>query len=178
MSDLRYPIGPVSEFPRDSYNDRHEYVEFIGAFPQLLKEKTQGLRPDALRLPYRPDGWSILQVVHHCADSHLNAYTRFRLALTEYRPHIRPYQEHLWAQLADAVHPDLTPSLQILSGVHCRWHQLLESMTEADWNRTYLHPEYKDEYNLLDALAQYVWHGKHHLGHIDQALRFQESFPL
>ena len=84
-------------------------MEYIGAFPQLMEEKTQGLRPDALRLPYRPGGWSILQVVHHCADSHLNAYTRFRLALIEDRPHIRPYQEHLWAQLADAVHPDLTP---------------------------------------------------------------------
>jgi len=170
MKDLRFPIGPLSEFKRIEVPHRAGYVEEIGQFPNLMIEKVQSLSNEELALAYRPDGWNIAQVVHHCADSHLNAYARFRLALTEERPKIRPYYEERWAELPDAMSTNLEPSLNLLKGVHHRWRKLLLSMSKEQWLRTYLHPEHHEEYELIEALAQYVWHCRHHLAHIDQAL--------
>ncbi len=170
MTSLKYPIGKYSAIADPSGTQMEEWLEQLTAFPAQMRDLVKGITPEKSRWRYRPEGWSIAQVVHHCADSHLNSYTRFRLALTEEQPHIKPYHEDRWAELPDAQMDDLSDSLLLLHALHRRWVYLLRSLTADQWGRTFQHPEHGEIYSLKETLGQYAWHGLHHLAHVRQAL--------
>lgn len=165
MEHLKYPIGKFVAPETVTNEMRSVWIEKLEALPQQLEAALVGITEEQLDTPYRPEGWTVRQVVHHLADSHINAYCRLHLALTEEAPVIKPYQEGLWAQLPDSQMP-VESSLQILRGVHQRWVHLLRSMTEADFAKTYVHPQYGKVYSMDTMTALYAWHGEHHLGHI------------
>jgi hypothetical protein len=163
--DLRYPVGPC-EYPEVvSGEDRSRHVKEIEALPGQLRDAVRGLDDGQLNTPYRPGGWTIRQVVHHFADSHMNAFSRFRLALTEPQPTIKPYDEKTWAELADSRSAPINLSLILLEGLHQRWVMLLEAMSDADFARTFRHPEI-GVLRLDTYLASYGWHCRHHVAHI------------
>jgi uncharacterized damage-inducible protein DinB len=166
MSDARYPIGPFSPPRSITPEDRQRWIGAIAAIPQALRDAVQNLSDAQLDTPYREGGWTVRQVVHHVADSHVNSYTRFRLALTEQEPTIKPYDEAAWAELVDAKHEPLEPSLLLLEGLHRRWVVLLESLTAEAYQRTFRHPETGRTLRLDINLALYAWHGQHHTAHI------------
>lgn len=124
------------------------------------------LSETTLELTYRPSGWTIRQVVHHCADSHMNAFIRFKLALTEDSPTVKPYREEFWAELPDILNLPIEPSLQILEGLHQRWATLLRSFGSREWMAGYIHPEHGKHVGLDEATGEYAWHCRHHLAHI------------
>lgn len=163
--DPRYPIGasPRSE----SIDAAHipSYIASLAALPENLRSAVYGLSDAQLDTPYREGGWTARQVVHHVADSHINAYVRTRLALTEDWPVIKPYDEKLWAELADARTLPVEVSLEILHPLHRRWVALFKSLSGADWQRGYQHPE-RGRTTLLQAIALYDWHSRHHVAHI------------
>lgn len=163
-------MAPASATPED----RQEWIREIDALPQNLEKAVQDLADEQLDTPYRAAGWTVRQVVHHVADSHANAYVRFRLALTEDSPTIKPYQEAAWADLADAKNAPIEPSLTMLRGLHDRWVRLLSSMNDADWGKSYDHPE-GGLTPLTQALALYAWHCRHHVAHIT-ALQEREGW--
>ena len=175
MSDLRYPIGPFKMEENLTSPRRKELIEQIAQAPAGLRAAIKGLNDTQLDTPYRPGGWTVRQVVHHLPDSHLNAYTRFRLALTEPTPTIRPYLEHRWAELPDARTAPVEPSLTLLEALHHRWLLLLRGLGPAQWEVRYLHPEHGCEWTLDEALAMYAWHGEHHTAHIT-TLRAREGW--
>lgn len=177
LEQLRYPVG-ADQLPTE-INSNHlaKWNNTIRDFPGEVKAAVDGLSPEELSYIYRPNGWSIKQVVHHCADSHMNALTRFKLALTEENPVIKPYQEALWAEFDDATNDDLSASLQILEGIHARWAKCVEGLSSAQLDRPYLHPEQNALVPLKEALGHYDWHCRHHLAHIKQALEFKNEFP-
>ena len=176
LHNLRFPIGEFSNPERVSSSDLENWIEDIREFPELVKTHTQNLSSEELSWKYRPDGWNIKQLVHHCVDSHLNAWSRFKLALTEDNPAIRPYFEDRWANLPEANLDDISDSLLILEALHRKWVRMLEFMSEEDMNRTYFHPEYNDTFALFQVLANYAWHCKHHEAHIRQALSAQGKY--
>jgi len=160
--DLRFPIG---DFDLASVKTGvADHIRTIAKLPEQLKGAVDGLDQEQIDTPYRPDGWTVRQLVHHVADSHLNAYTRFKLALTEDSPTIRPYFEDKWAELADSKEP-LEHSFKIIDGVHHRWAVLLGSLSEEDFQRPLLHPE-SGTWELSGMLALYDWHSRHHTAHI------------
>ena len=165
-TSLRYPIGEFTPPEQVSEDERKQYIVEIAQLPQEIKQTVDGLSDEQLNTPYRDGGWTVRQVVHHLPDSHMNAYTRFRIALTEDQPTIRPYAEDRWAALSDARRARLEPSLQLLEALHQRWVMLLQSLTDEDFARTYVHPQQNQTVRLDTALANYAWHGKHHLAHI------------
>lgn len=164
-SDLRYPIGPFHYDGPATPEQRRQWIRAIETTPARLRAAVERLSEDHLDTPYRPGGWTVRQVVHHLADSHLNSYVRFRLALTEDTPTIKPYDEKLWANLPDARGADLECSLQLLESLHRRWVMLLRAMKEEDWARTFRHPDL-GLVTLERNLALYAWHGAHHIAHI------------
>jgi hypothetical protein len=163
--DPRYPVGKFSP-PQGtvSAEERAQFLNQVEEAPAKLRAAVQGLTESQLDTPYRDGGWTSRQVVHHVADSHMNAFIRFKLALTEENPTIKPYAEHLWADLADQKLP-VDVSLPIVDNLHQRWVAVLRSMKETDWARTFNHPELGVQ-RLDRALALYAWHGRHHLAHI------------
>jgi hypothetical protein len=162
--DLRYPIGQFERPGTVTAEQRTAWIEDIAATPARLGDSVSGLTDQQLDTPYRPGGWTLRQVVHHVADSHMNSFIRFRLALTEDEPTVKPYDEKKWAELPDSVMPvDL--SLQIVEALHRRWVVLLRGMSDADFSRTFRHPE-MGLFRLDVNLALYSWHGKHHVAHI------------
>lgn len=163
-SDLRYPIGKF-QFP-DSVTtaERRRYVDEIAETPARMRDAVAGLSDAQLDTAYRPGGWTVRQVVHHVPDSHMNSFIRFRLALTEDEPTIKPYMEDRWAELADARMP-IDVSLTLLESLHQRLDALLRSISESDWKRTFRHPE-MGVVALDKNAALYAWHGKHHVAHI------------
>ena len=164
MDDLRFPIGPLVRPESLTPEERRGAIATIAATPGSLRAAVAGLSDAQLDTPYRPDGWTVRQVVHHVPDSHMNAYVRFKLALTEEEPTIRPYMEERWARLPDSSEPIAT-SLALLEVLHERWVKVLSAMSPEDWARTYRHPE--SGVHKLDALlATYAWHGPHHVAHI------------
>ena len=168
-TDPRYPIGPFD--PASISIPREERINDIRTFPVQVKDFLDNLPEDGLNYTYRPDGWTVRQVVHHCADSHMNALIRFKLALTEDRPQILPYKQPEWAQLPDTRLADISASVLLLRGLHDRWTVLLENMSDADYQRVFIHPEHPLRIFSLDlALAQYSWHSRHHLAHLKLAL--------
>jgi uncharacterized damage-inducible protein DinB len=164
-TDLRYPIGKYKRTENLAPDRRSALIDIIAGTPQKLREALSGLSAEQLDTPYRPGGWTVRQVVHHVPDSHLNAYIRFKLALTEERPTIKPYEEDRWAELADSFNTPVEVSLTLLESLHVRWVNLLRSLPEADWQRSLLHPQ-NGEMTLLNVLDLYAWHGPHHVAHV------------
>lgn len=173
---LRYPVGKYRRPEGLSTSNLQEYIEVISQYPALVRQEVTGLTDEELKWTYRPDGWNIRQVVHHTADSHMNAFVRFKLALTESTPAIKPYLEHLWAKLPDTTDVAVEASLKILEGLHLRWSTLLRSLSDADFQKKYFHPEQKKEVALLDVVALYAWHCKHHLAHVQQAKKYRGTW--
>src|SRR5581483_5374646 len=163
--DLRYPIGKFSVEGEITAARRAEWIEEIAAAPEQMRAALSGLTGDQLETPYRPGGWTLRQLAHHVPDSHMNSYVRFRLALTEDQPTIKPYAEDRWAELSDARTAPVETSLALLDSLHSRWTLLLRSLTDADWIRTFRHPEI-GLMTLERNLALYAWHGRHHVAHI------------
>ena len=169
--DLRYPIGKAERTPSLSPAERRAAVDAIAAAPAMLRAAVSGLRDSQLDTPYRPGGWTVRQVVHHVADSHLNAYTRFRFALTEDNPTIKPYDEAKWAELTDARALPISVSLALLDALHERLVHLLRATPDADFARSLEHPD-NGRMTLDSLVGTYSWHGRHHTAHVT-ALRDQ-----
>ena len=164
-TDLRYPIGKFAAPAASTPDDRRRRIDEIAGLPGALRAAVDGLSPQQLDTPYRPGGWTVRQVVHHVPDSHINAYVRLRVALTEREPTIRPYEEARWAELEDArtLPPDV--SLALLDALHDRWVTLLRALPDDAWSRTLVHPE-SGRHDLDWLLALYAWHGRHHVAHV------------
>ena len=162
--DLRYPIGKFDSNIEVTPDVRKRFIQTIEDLPKKIRDAVKNLSDEQLDTPYRPEGWTVRQLVHHVADSHLNSICRFKLALTEDVPTIRPYYEDRWANLADAQLP-IEDSLKIIEGVHSRWAALLNSMSDEDFQRKLNHPE-SGEWTLEKFLGLYDWHSKHHTAHI------------
>jgi hypothetical protein len=165
MDDPRYPIGKFV-FDKDATPEkRAAWIREIAQLPDLLRKATAGLTAAQIDTPYREGGWTVRQVVHHLADSHMNSFIRSKLALTEEVPTIKPYDQKVWATLPDVVGVDIGSSLAIIEGLHARYVALFSSMRPEDFNRTFMHPE--NGPTTLDRNLQiYAWHGKHHAAHI------------
>ncbi len=162
---LRYPIGRLARQPALDPARRSTAIAEIGRLPAALSNAVRGLTDIQLDTPYREGGWTVRQVVHHLADSHVNAYVRFKLALTEHRPTIKPYEEDRWAQLPDTSRTPVSTSLALLDALHERWVTLLGAMGPDDFERELVHPE-AGAMRLYDMLALYAWHGRHHVAHV------------
>jgi uncharacterized damage-inducible protein DinB len=162
--DLRYPIGKFDSDREVTPELRSEFIRTIADLPKVIAEAIVGLSDEQLDTEYRPEGWTVRQTVHHVADSHLNSYCRFKLAVTEEKPTIRPYYEDRWAELADSKLP-VDVSLKLIETVHARWVALLESFTEEDFKRELVHPE-SGVWTVEKFLGLYDWHSKHHTAHI------------
>jgi hypothetical protein len=169
LEKLKYPVGKFEAITAWSQSDINQYIQTIQSFPSLLIDAIKQLNTTQLQNKYRPEGWNIAQVVNHCADSHMNAFIRFKLSLTENNPTIKPYEESAWAELADGQNLDITLSMQLIVGLHAKWILLLKSMRLEDFDKTYIHPEYNKSFTLGNALATYDWHCRHHLAHIINA---------
>ena len=165
LNDPRYPIGRFTAPPVFTPALRSEHIAVLRDLPSSLQSAVSGLNDTQLDTPYREGGWTVRQVVHHVADSHANSYVRFKLALTEDWPTIKPYDEGAWANLPDGRSLPLDSSLSIVSGVHQRLVAMLESMTEADFDKGFNHPE-RGRMSLATNLALYAWHSRHHTAHI------------
>ena len=163
--ELRYPIGRYQAPASITADDRAGWIAEIEALPRKLRDAVSGLNDKQLDTPYRPGGWTVRQVVHHVPDSHMNSYSRFRLALTEESPTVKPYDEAAWAELVDAKSAPVEVSLALLEALHARWVMLLCSMSDTDFARTLKHPEL-GEPRLDWVLGQYAWHCRHHVAHI------------
>ncbi|HUP62720.1 MAG TPA: bacillithiol transferase BstA [Thermoanaerobaculia bacterium] len=166
MSDPRYPIGPHQRRNELSPDERRAMIEVIATAPARMREAVDGLGEAQLDTPYRDGGWSVRQVVHHVPDSHLNAYIRLKLALTEEQPTIKPYDESAWAQLADSRITPVEVSLTMLEMLHDRWIRLLDTLQPGDFARTFRHPEHEGLFSLDGMIAMYEWHSRHHVAHI------------
>jgi uncharacterized damage-inducible protein DinB len=173
--DPRYPIGRFQLEGEITQERRAGWIAEIEALPSRMRDAVAGLSDEQLDTPYRPDGWTVRQVVHHVPDSHMHAYIRFKLALTENEPTIKPYSEGDWVQLPDTrlTPPDV--SLALLRALHQRWAVLLRSMKPEQFGRTFMHPEHGRVFKLDDILPLYAWHGNHHTAHIT-ALREREGW--
>ena len=165
-ADLCYPIGKYQRPGELTDDQRHEFISAIAETSDRLASALKNLSADRLDTPYRPGGWTVRQVVHHLPDSHMNAYVRMKLALTEDEPLIRTYDEARWAELADGKRSPISPSLDLLETLHKRWVLMLRSLAPADWARKLRHPDHEKPMSLDDTLALYAWHGKHHVAHI------------
>ena len=175
LEQLKYPIGPFGFQPPVAAETLASWIDAIALFPSRLDEAIANMPQKALEWPYRPKGWNIRQVIHHCADSHINALIRIKLALTEEQPTIKPYAEHLWAELPDMMAP-IEESLWILKGLHSRWERLLRNLGKDHLQKTFVHPEHGKVFTLEEAIAMYAWHSNHHLAHVKQALAYRGEF--
>jgi uncharacterized damage-inducible protein DinB len=172
--DARYPVGKYEEPAKVTPELRARAIQEIAATPEKLRVAVKGLNDAQLNTPYREGGWTVRQVVHHVADSHMNSYVRFRLALTETEPTIKPYEESAWAKLEDAAHAPIEVSLRLIEPLHERWVRLLRSLKPEEFTRTFRHPEHGAR--TIDwMLFLYEWHGKHHTAHITE-LRKQKGW--
>lgn len=173
LEQLKYPVGKFVKPESITKEIIDSAISEIENFPSFVKTEIQNLDEKDLQLRYRPEGWTITQVVHHCADSHINSYMRFKLALTENVPTIKPYEESLWAELPDN---NLSPfvSLKLLDALHEKWVYILKSLSEEDLSKEFIHPEQSERISLKENILIYSWHSRHHLAHIKQAkeLRF------
>ena len=166
MSDtLRYPIGKYEPQPF-SLEQKKEWLLDIKFLPKEIEFAIENLDYDHLNTPYRDGGWTVQQLVHHIADSHMNAYIRFKLGLTENNPTIKPYEEKKWALLADVERVPINVSITLLHALHQRWHIAIKDLSDAEWQKTVLHPDHKKTMSLWHLLGLYAWHGKHHVRHI------------
>lgn len=172
IEQLQYPIGNFAKPDIITADHLKQYISNLEKFPYTLRNAVSSLNDSQLDTPYRPDGWTIRQVVHHCADSHLNSFIRFKLALTEENPTIKPYFEDRWARLSDSKMP-AEVSLQLVASLHKKWVVLLKSMQPTDFERTFFHPEQGKSITLAEATGIYAWHSEHHLAQITNLLTRQ-----
>lgn len=176
IEKLKFPIG---KFQFENDFDEHKienWINTISEFPEKVKKTTYNLSTEQLNWKYRPNGWMIKQVVHHCADSHMNSFIRFKLALTENFPTIRPYYEDRWAELVDSLDNDLSDSITLLKGLHSKWVKLLSSLNNEDLIKEFVHPEHGTKISLAENIAFYAWHCEHHLAHIHQAIKSEGKY--
>ena len=166
MDHLKYPTGRFSYQAGYNTIERERLLGVLRSFPDRFEQQLEGITATQLDTPYRPEGWTLRQVIHHVADSHLNAYIRFKWALTEDQPAIKAYNEKEWAKLPDTQQTPIAVSLSLLKALHSRWIVLLESMADQDWQKAVFHPEAQRVIKLEEFLALYAWHGDHHLGHV------------
>jgi uncharacterized damage-inducible protein DinB len=165
VTDLRFPIGPFKLGSPPTDDDIRRAIDNIAEAPTKLRTAVEGLSAEQLDTPYRRGGWTVRQVVHHVPDSHLNSYCRFKLALTEEEPTIKPYHEDRWAELEDSRATPIEVSLALLESLHARWVALLKSLAPSDFERTFRHPEL-GVVTLAKNVCLYSWHGRHHVAHI------------
>ena len=168
LEKLRYPIGkfePVEEYAPSYLSNR---IEAIASFPQQLRAAVMHLTEEQLETPYRLGGWTIRQVIHHCADSHMNCLIRFKWTLTEDKPVIKYYYEDRWAEGNDNKTMPIAPTLSLLEGLHFRLAYIIKSLSSEDLERSFVHPEHRKEFKLKEVIGLYAWHGKHHLAHITE----------
>ncbi|MGA8762988.1 MAG: putative metal-dependent hydrolase [Candidatus Sulfotelmatobacter sp.] len=165
MTDLRYPIGKFTYDGPPTAEQRRNLLHDIEEAPNRLRAAVKGLSEEQLDTPYRTEGWTVRQVVHHVPESHMNAYIRFKLALTEDEPTIKPYEEQLWAELPDVKETPIEVSLAMMDSLHDRWVRVLRLIKPEQWNRTFRHP-HLGVVSLEKNLALYSWHGRHHVAHI------------
>ncbi len=165
-NDLRYPVGKFQPPATVTAEDRAQYIGAIAELAGQLRTAVAGLSESQLDTPYREGGWTVRQVIHHLADSHMNSFVRFKLALTENVPTVKPYHEGAWADTADSRHMPVEPSLDLIDGLHKRWVVLLRSLSDQELQRTFTHPERGTQMRLDLTLALYAWHCRHHLAHI------------
>ncbi len=163
---LKYPIGKFVKPAIINKDIINSYISDIESFPSRLEKEAIKLKDQQLDTPYRPQGWTLRQVVNHCADSHMNSLVRFKLTLTEDKPIIKPYYEERWAELSDSKSMPLEPAIQMLYGIHSRWTVLLNSLSESDLKRSFTHPEHGKEFTIEENIGIYAWHCNHHLAHI------------
>ena len=166
--NLRYPIGENQKPEIITEKILNDYFSDIENFPSKIRAETEHLNDEQLDTQYRPEGWTIRQVVNHCADSHMNSLMRFKLALTEDEPAIRPYFEDRWAELADSKSISIEPALKMLEGIHERWVVLLRSLTMDQFSKIFIHPEHGNKFCLDENTGYYAWHCNHHLAHITE----------
>lgn len=166
IEELKFPIGQFIKPEKITTDILKDYIANISTFPERLRKEVEQLTDLQLDTPYRTDGWTIRQVINHCADSHMNSLTRFKLALTEDKPIIKPYYEERWAELADSKNMPIEPALNMLEGIHQRWTMLLNGLTNEQMERSFIHPEHGKEFRLDENIGIYAWHCNHHLAHI------------
>ncbi|MEQ9286797.1 MAG: bacillithiol transferase BstA [Cyclobacteriaceae bacterium] len=166
LDQLRYPIGKFSRPEKVTTENVAAYIQKIEELPDKLIHTVFGWMEEQLDTPYRPEGWTVRQVVHHLADSHMNSYIRFKWALTEDSPTIKAYDEKLWAEQRDAKKGPIEVSLKLLEALHARWASVLKNLNDADLMRTFTHPETGKQISLGTNIALYAWHCEHHLTHI------------
>ncbi len=171
--DLKFPIGKFDKSIEITDQIRDGFISDLRELPLKVRSAVESLGDDGLETPYRPEGWTVRQVVHHIADSHLNAFCRIKLALTEDKPTIRPYEEADWAKLSDSELP-LEPSIKIIEGVHTRLVEILLNLSDEDFKRKLIHPD-SGEWTVEQMVGLYAWHGKHHTSHIKQAGRINDE---
>ncbi len=171
LEDLKYPIGKF-EIPENiTAADIQRWISDISALPIKLRQEVVKLSKEQLDTPYRPEGWTLKQLIHHIADSHMNAFLRFKWALTEEEPTIKAYDEKRFADLYDSYLAPVEISLDFISALHGKWVILLENMSNADFERSFVHPVSGYRYSLKESLANYSWHGRHHLAHLQNLLK-------
>ena len=169
IEKLKYPIGKFRQPEKVENQHLENWIKIIEEFPQKLKAEIRNLSDTDLDKRYRPGGWTIKQVVNHCADSHMNSLIRFKLALTEDTPIIKPYQENLWAELSDSRDFPVQSALKLLEGLHERWVNLLKNCSDLDLEKQFLHPDAQELITLKTNIGIYAWHCEHHLAHINNA---------
>ena len=170
MEHLKYPIGKFDKTVPFDLQNHHEYMHDIASFPTELALLVDGMTVSESLQTYRPGSWTVAQVIHHCFDSHVNAYCRTKFALTETNPDIKPYAEALWADTPEQSLLHWNDSVQMLQGLHFRWHLLLSKLDAEDFEKSYFHPEHQRLIPLWQVVGMYSWHGRHHLAHIRLAL--------
>ena len=179
LDKLRYPIGDFKAPTETDSEKRKELIlswkDDISNFPSRVKKAIHDLNEEQLEWRYRPKGWTIKQVIHHCSDSHINALIRFKLTLTENEPTIKPYLEDKWAFLQDMTLP-IGVSISILEGIHQKLSIIIESLSESELEKRFFHPEHQVYFNLFELTANYAWHSNHHLAHIEQAIQSEGAY--
>lgn len=172
--ELKYPIGRYERPTAFTAAILKKNIQDIENFPRKIRREVQALTAEQLDTPYRPGGWTIRQLVNHCADSHMNSLVRFKLALTEEKPIIRPYFEDRWAELSDSKKIPIAPALKMIEGLHERWVVLLKNLTKEELAKTFIHPEQNKEFSLEETVAIYAWHCNHHLAHITGLMKTKD----
>jgi hypothetical protein len=173
LEKLKYPIGKF-EAP-STYTSEYisAKIEEIRTFPERMKKETLHLSDEQLDTPYRPGGWNLRQLIHHCAESHMNGFIRTKWSLTENIPIIKAYDEVLWAELPDNLKMPIAPTLNLLEGLHYRWAFIMQNLSETDLQKSFIHPENNSEYSIKQIIGTYAWHGNHHLAHITNLKKYK-----
>ena len=171
LEQLKYPIGKFEKPDIITKDILANWISEISTFPTRLVAAVDRLTAQQLDTQYRPGGWTIRQVVHHCADSHMNSFTRLKIALTEDRPIIKPYFEERWAELPDSKSMPVEPSLKMIEGIHERWRVLLKNLRDEDYAKFFIHPEHGKAFRVDENIGIYAWHCNHHLAHITETIK-------